>query len=148
MTAHEHECGHGHGDEHGHDHGHSHGHGAAPVAAPPAAPALTALTVTDKAAEKLKGLLEQEKKGPEFGLRLGVQGGGCSGLAYFMDFDTTRENDRVFEHQGARVFVDPKSILYMSGSVLDYTEGLMGAGFSIKNPMVKSSCGCGSSFTT
>jgi iron-sulfur cluster assembly protein len=104
------------------------------------------ITVTDKAAEKLKELLAQEGKGPEFGLRLGVQGGGCSGMSYFMDFDTAQPNDRVFEHQGVKVVVDPKSILYLSGSVLDYAEGLMGSGFSIKNPNVKGSCGCGHSF--
>ena len=80
-------------------------------------------------------------------MRVGVQGGGCSGLSYFMDFDAEKPDDRIFEHQGVKVFVDPKSLLYMSGSVLDYTEGLMGAGFAIKNPMQKGACGCGHSFT-
>lgn len=113
----------------------------------PQAPPRAQFSVTDKAAEKIKSLLEQEQKGSEFGLRVGVQGGGCSGLSYFMDFDAEKPDDRVFEHQGVKVFVDPKSILYMSGSILDYTEGLMGAGFAIKNPMQKGSCGCGHSFT-
>jgi len=62
--------------------------------------------------------------------------------------DTVREDDKVFENKGARVLVDPKSILYVSGSILEYSEGLMGSGFQIKNPNVKSSCGCGSSFNT
>lgn len=105
-------------------------------------------SLTDKAAQKLKALLEEEKKGPEIGLRVGVQGGGCSGLSYFMDFDAQKPNDRVFEHLGVKVYIDPKSILYVSGSVLEYAEGLMGSGFTIKNPQVKGSCGCGQSFTT
>ena len=105
--------------------------------------------MTDKAAEKLCELMVAEKKDPAvYGLRLGVQGGGCSGMTYFMDFDTPREDDKIFENKGARVFVDSKSILHVSGSVLEYSEGLMGSGFQIKNPNAKSSCGCGSSFQT
>ena len=109
------------------------------------------IAISDKAAEKLKALLEAEKKDPAvYGLRLGVQGGGCSGMSYLMDFDSARDDDKVFVHPsvGARVFVDPKSILHMSGSILDYDESLMKSGFSIKNPNVKSSCGCGESFST
>jgi iron-sulfur cluster assembly protein len=142
--------GHGHGG-HGQEHGHSHGGGAQPEATQVQAPSRFSgqIAVTDKAAEKLCELMVAEKKDPAvYGLRLGVQGGGCSGLTYFMDFDTPREDDKVFENKGARVLVDPKSILYVSGSILDYTEGLMGSGFQIKNPNVKSSCGCGSSFQT
>jgi len=132
-----------------HDHGHTH---SGTVPAPPERPAgapPAALTIAPKAAAKLKELLAAEKKDPATtGLRLGVQGGGCSGLSYCMEFDTKRDTDRVFALDGAQVFVDPKSILYMSGSVLDYAEGLMGSGFSIKNPNVKGTCGCGTSFTT
>jgi iron-sulfur cluster assembly protein len=109
------------------------------------------IAITDKAAEKLRELMLGEKKDPaQYGLRLGVQGGGCSGMSYFMDFDTARDDDKVFFHPetAVRVIVDPKSILHVSGSVLDYAEGLMGSGFSIKNPNVKSSCGCGNSFST
>lgn len=123
---------------------HEHGKTAAPRFA-------GQISISDKAAEKLKGLMEAEKKDPGvFGLRLGVQGGGCSGLTYFMDFDETRPDDKVFTHEahGVRVLVDPRSLLYINGSILDYSEGLMGAGFSIKNPNVKGSCGCGHSFTT
>src|SRR5690349_10415154 len=134
-----------------HDHGaHQHAHATAAIPPPPAAaPPGAALTIAPKAAAKLQELLAAEKKDPATtGLRLGVQGGGCSGLSYVMEFDTKRETDRVFTRDGVQVFVDPKSILYMSGSVLDYAEGLMGSGFSIKNPNVKGSCGCGHSFTT
>ena len=107
----------------------------------------SALTITDIAAEKLKSFLEQEGKGAEFGLRLGVQGGGCSGFSYFMDFDTEKEGDNSFSHNDVKVFVDPKSITYLTGSTLDYQEGLMGSGFSIKNPNQSGGCGCGQSFS-
>ena len=148
--------GHGHGQEQsqgqGHDHGHSHGGAQAQASATQVqAPSRFSgsIAVTDKAAEKLCELMVAEKKDPAvYGLRLGVQGGGCSGMTYFMDFDTPREDDKIFANKGARVLIDPKSILYVSGSILDYTEGLMGSGFQIKNPNVKSSCGCGSSFNT
>jgi len=148
----------GHGHEqagHGHEHGgNGHSHGGAqgqPSATAVQAPSRFSgqIAVTDKAAEKLCELMVAEKKDPAvYGLRLGVQGGGCSGMTYFMDFDTPRADDKIFENKGARVLVDPKSILYVSGSVLEYSEGLMGSGFQIKNPNVKSSCGCGSSFNT
>jgi iron-sulfur cluster assembly protein len=151
------EGGGGHGEQagHGHEHGgHGHSHGGAqaqPTATAVQAPSRFSgqIVVSDKAAEKLCELMVAEKKDPTvYGLRLGVQGGGCSGMTYFMDFDTVRDDDKVFENKGARVLVDPKSILYVSGSVLEYSEGLMGSGFQIKNPNVKSSCGCGSSFNT
>jgi iron-sulfur cluster assembly protein len=153
-------CGGGHGgheaqESHGHSHAGSNGNGTSPqaVVAPTQAPSRFSgqIAISDMAAQKLKELMVAEKKDPaQFGLRLGIQGGGCSGMTYFMDFDTAREDDKVFTHPaaGVKVLVDPKSILYVSGSILDYSEGLMGAGFSIKNPNVKSSCGCGNSFST
>jgi iron-sulfur cluster assembly protein len=146
----------GHSHEHGHDHAHGHSHGQAqPQTAVAGVQAPSRFSgqigISDMAAGKLKELMIAEKKDPvEFGLRLGVQGGGCSGMTYFMDFDTARDDDKVFTHPaaGVKVLVDSKSILYLSGSILDYSEGLMGSGFSIKNPNVKSSCGCGHSFQT
>ena len=142
----------GHGQAEQGGHGHSHGGAQAqPTATAVQAPSRFSgqIVVTDKAAEKLVELMVAEKKDPAvFGLRLGVQGGGCSGLTYFMDFDTPREDDKIFANKGARVIVDPKSILHVSGSTLEYSEGLMGSGFQIKNPNAKSSCGCGSSFQT
>jgi|SRR5689334_18658233 len=132
-----------------HTHEHAHAHATSAVPAPPKAPAGPGITISPRAASKLGELLAAEKKDPATtGLRIGVQGGGCSGLTYIMEFDGKRETDRVFSLDGVQVFVDPKSILYMSGSMLDYNEGLMGSGFSIKNPNVKGSCGCGHSFTT
>jgi len=143
---------HAHDHNHDHDH-HGHSHGPEAATAPAQAPSRFSgqIAISDMAATKLKELMVAEKKDPaQFGLRLGVQGGGCSGMTYFMDFDSARDDDKVFTHPaaGVRVFVDAKSILYLSGSILDYSEGLMGSGFSIKNPNVKSSCGCGHSFQT
>ena len=85
----------------------------------------------------------------EGGLRLGILGGGCSGLSYTIRFDTQpRDRDRVFTYEGdVRVFIDPKSFIYLNGMVLDYEETLMRQGFNFINPNSKKSCGCGSSFT-
>jgi iron-sulfur cluster assembly accessory protein len=105
------------------------------------------VTVTEAAAEQVKTLLKKERH-PEFGLRMMVVGGGCSGLQYRLAFDTTpRETDRVIESHGVRVFIDLKSALYLAGAELDYVEGLMGAGFKINNPNATSTCGCGESFS-
>jgi iron-sulfur cluster assembly protein len=105
--------------------------------------------ITEKAAEKIRDLLVREGV-PEAtgGLRLGVQGGGCSGLSYAMRLETQkRERDQVIEEHGARIFVDPKSFLYLHDTTLDYRETLMHQGFVFENPQAARSCGCGSSFT-
>ena len=82
------------------------------------------------------------------GLRLGVQGGGCSGLSYNIRFDSTpRERDRIFEYGDVRVFIDPKSFVYLNGMTLEWEETLMHRGFVFQNPNAKKSCGCGSSFS-
>jgi len=105
--------------------------------------------VTEKAATKIQELLAREGVTSEAGgLRVGVQGGGCSGLTYAMRLDTqARERDKVFEEHGARIFVDPKSYLYLNDTTLDYQEDLMRQGFVFHNPAAARSCGCGSSFT-
>ena len=111
--------------------------------------AVTMIHVTEKAAEKIRQLLTKEGV-PEAtgGLRIGVQGGGCSGLTYAMRLDTqARDRDRVFEEHGARLFVDAKSYLYLANTTLDYQETLMRQGFVFENPAAARSCGCGSSFT-
>jgi iron-sulfur cluster assembly protein len=105
-----------------------------------------AISLSDNAVQKIHALLAQEQK-PDHGLRLKVVGGGCSGLQYKMDLDVERAGDKVFERDGAKVFVDRKSFLYLNGTELDYAEGLMNAGFNLHNPNVKRSCGCGASFT-
>lgn len=103
------------------------------------------LTVTERAAAKLKDLMGKEEIQGQ-GLRVRVMGGGCSGYQYEMAFDTPREGDRVIEQAGVKVVVDPKSLLFLAGTEIDYQDGLTGAGFAIKNPNAKGSCGCGQSF--
>ncbi len=128
---------------------------AAPVQADaqPASPATGApsqgLQVTDRAVKRIRVAMAKEGVSPEEGgLRLGVMGGGCSGLSYSIKFDTRpRERDRIYEFDGVRVFVDPKSFLYLHGMTLDYEETLMRQGFNFINPNSKHSCGCGSSFS-
>ncbi|WP_331233645.1 HesB/IscA family protein [Natronorarus salvus] len=110
----------------------------------------TRIEVTPIAAEQALGLLEDEGLDTgEAGLRLFVQQGGCAGLSYGMRFDVEPEDDdTVFEHHDLRVFVDPASMRYIGGSVLDFEGGLQGAGFHVENPNVVSECGCGESFRT
>ena len=103
------------------------------------------LTVTETAAAKLKSLMAQEGTEGQ-GLRIKVRGGGCSGYEYQLAFDTPREGDHVIEQGGIKVVVDPKSLLFLAGSEIDFQDGLNAAGFAIKNPNSKGSCGCGQSF--
>ena len=107
------------------------------------------LHVTESAVKRIRAVMAREGISPEEGgLRLGVSGGGCSGLSYAIKFDShPRERDRVFEFDGVRVFVDPKSFVYLQGMTLDYEETLMRQGFNFINPNATRSCGCGTSFT-
>lgn len=106
-----------------------------------------AITLSPNAAAKIRSLLAQNRDKPATGLRVKVVGGGCSGLQYKMDLDVERPGDKVFGEEGARLLVDRKSFLYLNGTELDYNEGLMQSGFTLHNPNVKRSCGCGASFT-
>jgi iron-sulfur cluster assembly protein len=141
---------------------------AAPAPTPPAiaadgqAPEVKGIRLTLRALKRIRIAMAKEKISPAAGgLRLGITGGGCSGLSYSIKFDTQkRERDRIFEFsQGfidpaaanepaIRVFVDPKSFIYLSGMVLDYEETLMHQAFHFINPHSTKSCGCGSSFST
>jgi iron-sulfur cluster assembly protein len=115
----------------------------------PAVKAGPVIHLTERAAKKIIVLLAKDGVSAEAGgLRVGVQGGGCSGLSYAMRLDTqARDRDKVFEEFGARLFVDPKSLLYLNGTTLEYEETLMRQGFVFQNPNADRSCGCGSSFT-
>jgi iron-sulfur cluster assembly protein len=106
--------------------------------------------LTPRAVARVRSAMAKEGISPtEGGLRLGILGGGCSGLSYSIRFDTQpRERDRVFTYGDVRVFIDPKSFIYLNGMILDYEETLMRQGFNFINPNSKKSCGCGSSFTT
>ncbi|USZ72817.1 HesB/IscA family protein [Natronosalvus halobius] len=108
------------------------------------------IEVTETAAERALELLETEDYDTtEAGLRLFVQQGGCAGLSYGMRFDEKPEaDDTIYEHHDLRVFVDPASLKYIEGSVLDYESGLQAEGFHVENPNVVSECGCGESFRT
>jgi iron-sulfur cluster assembly protein len=117
---------------------------------PPAANApAKGIQVTEKAIVKIRSAMAKEGiSATEGGLRLGVQGGGCSGLSYNIRFDTQpRERDRIFQFGDVRVFVDPKSFIYLNGMILDYQQTLMQQGFVFVNPNSTKSCGCGSSFS-
>ena len=105
------------------------------------------ITLTEKAAAQV-GRVKVENKIPvSHGLRLGVKGGGCSGLSYVLGFDEApKEIERVFTVHGVTVFVDPKSLFYLGGTVLDFSDGLNGKGFVFNNPQAAKTCGCGSSF--
>ena len=102
--------------------------------------------VTAKAVAKIKEAFRKE--GVSGGLRLGVLGGGCSGLSYQFKLEIKqRPNDHVYEFDGVKIFIDPKSILYLNGMTLDWQDSLMHSGFTFDNPNAKKSCGCGTSFT-
>ena len=105
------------------------------------------ITVTDAAKNQALRLMEEDGKSGYF-IRVGVQGGGCSGLMYQLDFDNTEsEEDKSFEDNGVKVVVDKKSFLYLVGTTLDYSGGLNGKGFVFKNPNADRTCGCGESFS-
>src|SRR5438477_11225239 len=105
------------------------------------------INLTDKGAEKVREFLGSQAAVAETaGLRVGVRGGGCSGFQYALAFDEQRDGDSVFEHRGIRLLVDRASLPYVEGSVIDFVEGLQGAGFKVDNPNVIAACGCGSSF--
>ena len=107
-----------------------------------------AIEISDKAVGEVRRMMEKEKIGAA-GLRVGVKGGGCSGLSYNLTFESqSRTGDKVFEREGVKLFCDLKSYIYLNGTVLDFDSGLMGKGFVFMNPNAKKSCGCGSSFST
>ena len=103
------------------------------------------ITITENAAKHINGYLTKRGKG--LGVRLGVKTSGCSGMAYNLEFvDEVNEDDLIFEEHGARVYIDPKSLVYLDGTPVDYTKEGLQEGFKFENPNVKDSCGCGESF--
>jgi len=105
-----------------------------------------AITLSDSAAERVRKFLESRGKG--VGLRLGVRTSGCSGMAYVLEFvDEIEENDAVFEDHGIKIIIDPKSLVYLDGTQLDFKREGLNEGFEFNNPNVKDMCGCGESFT-
>ena len=105
------------------------------------------IDLTPKAVEKVKQIMAQQEPAPA-GLRVSVVGGGCSGFSYQMNFENQSNGvDKVYEFDGLKVFVDQASLMYIDGTKIDYVETLQGAGFKFDNPNVKTTCGCGSSFS-
>lgn len=105
------------------------------------------ITITEKAAAKVLEIAKEEDLGGQ-GLRLRVIGGGCAGFSYDLYFeDKPTEMDEEFTDRGVKLYVDPLSFQYLDGTEIDYVESLSGAGFKFGNPNVKSTCGCGSSFS-
>jgi len=112
-----------------------------------AAPKATPVRLTDNAVSKVREIMATQDPLPA-GLRIGVVGGGCSGFQYSMSFENqSGMMDKVYDFNGLKVFVDATSLMYLNGCVVDYVETLEAAGFKFENPTVKSTCGCGSSFT-
>jgi len=105
------------------------------------------ITVTAKAINEIKKIMAENEIPENFSLRIGVRGGGCSGLTYTLGFDSDiKDTDKKLDTDGINMVVDWKSILYLSGTTIDYTDGLTGKGFVFNNPLAKRTCGCGSSF--
>jgi iron-sulfur cluster assembly protein len=117
-----------------------------PVSIPPQETKPGSIDVTPKAISKIR--VAFEKQGVSGGLRLGVLGGGCSGLSYLFKFDVKpRATDKVFEFGDVKIFVDPKSMVFLDGMTLDWKDSLIQSGFAFDNPHAKKSCGCGTSFS-
>ena len=102
--------------------------------------------LTPDAIAEVRRMIQKQGQ-PDLGLRMGVKGGGCSGLSYSLNFDRKHEGDNEFDFEDVKVFVDPKSYLYLNGTMLDYVDSLEGKGFKFVNPNAAKSCGCGESFS-
>ncbi len=107
-----------------------------------------AVVLTETAAREIKTIIaSQELDADKVRLRVGVKGGGCSGFSYLLDLtETQKETDELFEQHGVKIIIDPKSLLYLGGVIVDFKDEIMGRGFVFNNPNATSSCGCGSSF--
>ncbi len=105
-----------------------------------------AITLTEAAADRINTFMQNRGKG--LGIRLGVKTSGCSGMAYVMEFvDHQEEDDTVFEDRGIKVFIDPKSLVYLDGTEVDFTKEGLNEGFKFNNPNAQAACGCGESFS-
>ena len=105
------------------------------------------IVLTTKAISEIKKIKEENALPENYNLRVGVKGGGCSGLTYTLGFDSeSREGDKMIDADGVKFIVDWKSILYLTGTTIDFSDGLSGKGFVFNNPSAKKTCGCGSSF--
>ena len=106
------------------------------------------IKISEKAAKEIQRIMTENKVPDNFGLRVGVRGGGCSGLTYTLGFDAeANEGDTIIDQEKIKLFVDGKSLFYLSGTILDFSDGLNGKGFIFNNPNATKTCGCGESFS-
>jgi iron-sulfur cluster assembly protein len=105
------------------------------------------IILTQGAVNQLKSIMSEQGISPQYGLRIGVKGGGCSGFSYVLGFDEQKEVDQVFEISGMKVLMEKSHAIYLLGMEIDFVEGLNNRGFSFSNPNAKESCGCGTSFS-
>ena len=104
------------------------------------------IRITEQAQQEIRSIITEKNIPEDYGLRVGVRGGGCSGLSYILGFDKLREHDQAFEVDGLPVFIDKRHGLYLMGTTVDFHDGLDARGFTFENPNAASTCGCGSSF--
>ncbi|MBX7163626.1 MAG: iron-sulfur cluster assembly accessory protein [Saprospiraceae bacterium] len=105
------------------------------------------IKISDLAVQQLRRIRTEQQVPGEYGLRVGVKGGGCSGFSYMLGFDLEKESDQVFDIDGMKILMERSHGLYLAGMEIDWVEGLNNRGFSFNNPNAKSSCGCGQSFS-
>ncbi|GAA4018477.1 iron-sulfur cluster assembly accessory protein [Hymenobacter fastidiosus] len=105
------------------------------------------ITLTPGALVEVRNIIEDKKVPTEYGLRIGVQGGGCSGMSYLLGFDKAKDNDEIYDLDGLKLIMDKKHAMYVLGMEVDFQDGLNARGFVFNNPQAKSTCGCGTSFS-
>ncbi|NEM98276.1 HesB/IscA family protein [Pontibacter burrus] len=105
------------------------------------------ITITERALAEVKNIMSEKNVPAEYGLRIGVQGGGCSGMSYLLGFDKPKDADETFQLEGVTLIMDKKHGMYVMGMEVDFQDGLNARGFTFSNPQAKSTCGCGSSFS-
>jgi iron-sulfur cluster assembly protein len=105
------------------------------------------IALTEKALVEVKNIMQEKNVPAEYGLRIGVQGGGCSGMSYLLGFDKVKDSDEVYTLDGLSLIMDKKHAMYVLGMEVDFQDGLNARGFVFNNPQAKSTCGCGSSFS-
>ena len=105
------------------------------------------ITLTSRALVEVKNIIQEKSVPADYGLRIGVQGGGCSGMSYLLGFDKAKDNDEIYDLDGVQLIMDKKHAMYVLGMEVDFQDGLNARGFTFNNPQAKSTCGCGSSFS-
>lgn len=118
----------------------------ATLEAAPAQPRTAPIRLTERALVEVKHIITEKNVPTEYGLRVGVQGGGCSGMSYLLGFDKPKAGDETFDLDGVQLIMDRKHAMYVMGMEVDFQDGLNARGFTFNNPQAKSTCGCGSSF--